>query len=437
MAHSPKERRKPLSEEAAPSPLGRRFKYLWASFALSGSGDGFAYGAVPLLAVVVDRRYLAVASVAAADSLPWLLLALPAGAFADRFERGRVMAVANTARGVLLAVMALLVGFHRMNLALLIVAVLANGAARAVYYSAYQATLPELVPPRSLAQANGILNGTESATEHLAGPIFGAIAFAAARALPFAVDASAVGLSGISLFGLRTRRPDPAAARGSPLDGARWLMRDKSLRLLVGFIAALAGLQGLAAGVLVLVAIKDWGVHPAAYGAFLAAGAAGNVPGALLADRLASKIGNVRTLVYAALLSGLAYLAMAASHTWLLAGAAFILVGGSVAAGSVIALSLRQLLTPDEVMGRVGAAWRGIVWGAAPVGALAAGGLALLGGNRLPLILAGSAQCAVALLLAKPLRRHVGAAMPIAGTPAPTLATSGPADAGDPGPADG
>jgi hypothetical protein len=62
-------------------------------------------------------------------------------------------------------------------------------------------------------------------------------------------------------------------------------------------------------------------------------------------------------------------------------------------------------------MGRVGAAWRGIVWGAAPVGALGAGGLALLGGSRLPLILAGGAQCLVALLLAKPLRRHVGAAM--------------------------
>lgn len=400
----------PSSAEAE-APLGRRFTHLWASFALSGSGDGFAYGAVPLLAVVIDPHPVAVASVAAADSLPWLLMALPAGSFADRFERGRVMAVANTGRGALLALVALVIAFHRMNFPLLVVSVLANGAARAVFYSAYQATLPELVPSRSLARANGVLNGTESATEHLAGPIIGAIAFTASRVLPFIFDASAVGLSGVSLFGLRTRRPDPAAARGSPWDGARFLFRDKSLRVLVGFIAALAGLQGLAAGVLVLVAIKDWGVHPAGYGVFLAAGAAGNIPGALLAGRLSSRIGNVPTLLLAALVSGVASLGMAASHTWLLAGAAFALVGCSVAAGSVIAISLRQILTPDEVMGRVGAAWRGIVWGAAPVGALAAGGLALLGGNRLPLILAGSAQCVVALLLARPLRRHVGSTM--------------------------
>ena len=54
-------------------------------------------------------------------------------------------------------------------------------------------------------------------------------------------------------------------------------------------------------------------------------------------------------------------------------------------------------------MGRVGGAWRGLVWGAAPVGALAAGTLASIGGLRLPLVLAGVLQCAVALFLARPL----------------------------------
>jgi hypothetical protein len=54
-------------------------------------------------------------------------------------------------------------------------------------------------------------------------------------------------------------------------------------------------------------------------------------------------------------------------------------------------------------MGRVGGAWRGLVWGAAPVGALAAGSLAAIWGLRLPLVLAGVLQCAVAVLLARPL----------------------------------
>jgi MFS family permease len=101
------------------------------------------------------------------------------------------------------------------------------------------------------------------------------------------------------------------------------------------------------------------------------------------------------------------YLIMAAAQNWTLAGPAFALVGFAVGAGSVVALSLRQRLTPDDLMGRVGGAWRGIVWGAAPVGAIAAGAVASIGGLRLPLVLAGALQCAVALVLARPLLRSL------------------------------
>jgi hypothetical protein len=70
-----------------------------------------------------------------------------------------------------------------------------------------------------------------------------------------------------------------------------------------------------------------------------------------------------------------------------------------------VSVAMRQRLTPPEAMGRVGAASRGIVWGAAPVGALLAGSLASIAGLRLPLVLAGSLQCVVTLLLARPLLR--------------------------------
>ena len=53
-------------------------------------------------------------------------------------------------------------------------------------------------------RANGVLSGTEAATEHLGGPILGTLAFAAVKALPFFGDAAAVGLSGLSLLGFRT-----------------------------------------------------------------------------------------------------------------------------------------------------------------------------------------------------------------------------------------
>jgi MFS family permease len=396
--------------------LGRRFGYLWGTFVVSSLGDGFGYGAVPLLALFVDPHPLPVASVAAADTFPWLVLALPAGALADRYERGRVMAVADVGRALVLAALAVLVATHHINLLLLIALVFVNAGARAVYYSSSQATVPELVEPREFPHANGILSGTESATEHLGGPILGTLAFAVTKALPFVADALALGVAGLALLGFRTQRPKPGAARGSILDGARQLIKDRTLRLLVILLAALAGLQGLVMGVLVIIATVDWGVSKSLYGMFLAAGAMGNVPGALLADRVATRIGNIPTLIASALVSGLAYLVMASAHDWLLAGAAFAMGSFAVYAGSVIAGSLRQSLSPRDLMGRVGSAYRGIVWGAFPIGSLI-GGVIAVHGLRLPLIIAGVAQCAVALVIARPLTRSLAASERAAASP--------------------
>ncbi len=388
--------------------LGRRFRYLWATFAVSSLGDGFGYGAVPLLALFVDPHPFPVASVAAADTFPWLVLALPAGALADRFERGRLMSVTNMGRALVLATVALLVASHHIDLLLLIILVFVNGGARAIYYSASQATVPELVEPRSFPHANGILSGTEAAAEHLGGPILGTIAFAVTKALPFIADASVVGVAGLALLGFRTEHLKPGPAHGSILDGARQLIKDRSLRLLVTLLAALAGLQGLVMGVFVIIATVDWGVSKSLYGLFLAAGAAGNVPGALLADRVATRIGNIPTLITSALVSGLAYLVMASAKGWLLAGVAFAVGSFAVYAGSVIAGSLRQRLSPRDLMGRVGSAFRGVVWGAFPVGSLIGGALAVHG-LRLPLVIAGLAQCVVAIALAGPLTRSLAA----------------------------
>ncbi|MHB8244137.1 MAG: MFS transporter [Acidimicrobiales bacterium] len=386
----------------------RRLLQLWAGFAMASSGDGLAYGAVPLLALAVDPHPLGVSLVVAADGLPWLLMALPAGALADRFERGRVMALANLGRAAVMALVVALLASGSMNIIWLIAAVLANGAGRATYFAALQAGLPDLVGIDGLGKANGVLSSTEATTEHLGGPIAGTLAFALARSLPFIAEGAAFVLSTIPFVGLRPGRQSKGAPRGSILDGVRCLARDRRLRLLLALVAGLAGLQGLVAGVLVIVATRDWGVHLSAYGLFVASGAVGNLPGALIAERVAARLGSALSLLLAAFAAGCCYVVMALSDGWLLAGAAFALAGFGVGVGIVVSNTLRQRLAPPELIGRVGAAWRGIIWGAAPVGAIGAGALALLGGLRLPLFLAGGLQCALVVAIGPALLRAVG-----------------------------
>jgi MFS family permease len=361
---------------------------------------------VPLLAVVVDPHPFAVSVVVAADTLPWLLVALPAGAFADRFQRGPVMALANVLRAATILVMALLVLGDRISLALLILIVLVNAAGRAVYYSALQATVPSLVKSEALERANGVLIGTEVCAEQLAGPVVGTSLFAVSQPAPFFADVIALISSCLPFVRLPPRAAPPADSSGSIWDGGRLLFRDRRLRVLLLMIASLSLLQGMESGVLVLVATREWGIREGAYGIFLAVGAFGNLLGSVFAAGQVRRFGSARTIIGFAVVSGVGYLIMAAANSWVLAGPAFAIVGLAVALISVVTISLRQRLTPDHLMGRVGSAWRGIVWGAVPVGAIAAGGLATLGGLRLPFVVAGTLQCAVAALFARPLLRN-------------------------------
>jgi MFS family permease len=370
-----------------------------------------AYGAVPLLAVVVNPHPVAVSVVAAADNLPWLLVAVPAGVLADRFARGPTMALMNALRALVILIGAVLIVAGHMTLGLLVVVVLINGAGRAIYYSSMQALMSDLVRPHELEHANGVLSGTEAATEHLAGPIVGTTLFAVSPSIPFFADAVALVSSCLPFtrFHVPTHpKPSTTPSSTSIWEGARYLFADRRLRVLLAVVSSLALLQGMEGGVLVLLATEECGIRPAAYGIFLAVGAAGNLVGSVLAVRLVARFGSAQTLLAAAGISGVGYLLMAPAHGWVLAGAAFVIIGLAVGAGSVIAISLRQRLTPPDLMGRVGGAWRGITWGAAPLGALAAGGLAAFGGLRLPIVLAGVLQCLVALVLARPLLRWVG-----------------------------
>jgi MFS family permease len=385
----------------------RPFGRLWIGFSLASSGDGFLLGATPLLAVLVDPHPFAVSAVAAADSIPWLLMALPAGAFADRFERGPLMALANVFRAAVMLIAALLIASGHMRLWILIIVVLVNSAGRAVYYSSYQAMVPSLVEPDALERANGLLAGTEAGTEHLAGPIAGTAMFAASASVPFYADAVAMLMSSIPLTGFRAKVREQPEPRTSMLEGVKLLLKDRRLRVLVLIVSSLAGLQGMETGVLVLLATTLWGVHTGAYGVFLAVGALGNLVGSVVTERFVGRFGSASTLIGSAVVSGIAYLVMAAANGWQVAAPAYLVLGIAVGLGSVVAISLRQRLTPPDLMGRVGGAWRGVVWGAAPVGALLAGSLAALGGLRLPVLLAGVLQIIVAAVLARPLFRSI------------------------------
>ncbi|WP_188195088.1 MFS transporter [Nonomuraea sp. SYSU D8015] len=363
--------------------LGRSFAFLWSSTALSNLADGVLKIGAPLLAVSMTRSPTLVSLVGAAATAPWLLLALHAGAIADRADRRRVMGAANAVRAAILAAVALLASLGLLDLWVLLAAVLAAGVTEVFADTSAQSILPMTVPAHDLPRANGRVSSAQLAGNDFAGaPLAGLLAGALPAAV-FGAPALLYGAAGLLLLGMRgpyrlpAPRPERRPLRRDIGEALRYLRSHRVLRSL----AITAGLLNLANAayfaVFVLWAVGDGsmiGLEPGQYGLMMAAFAAGAVAGSLLSGRAAGLFGEFRTIVGAWLISSLLLLVPVAAPTpWALYPTA-VLWGVVGAGGNVLVVSTRQRLIPAELLGRVNSAYRLVGMGGMPAGA-ALGGL--------------------------------------------------------------
>ncbi len=181
----------------------RSYRLLFSASAVSNLGDGVSALALPWLATLVTRDAGLVALVAAAQRLPWLLFAIPAGVLADRGDRRRLMVQADLLRLLLaLGILALALdlpavpvnGARRAVLALAGLAFLL-GTAEVVRDNAAQTLLPAVVAPNELEAANGRMWSAEQVMGSFVGPPVAGALIALAVPAPFALEAVAFGLA--------------------------------------------------------------------------------------------------------------------------------------------------------------------------------------------------------------------------------------------------
>jgi MFS family permease len=380
-------------EGEEPGRLGLPFWQLWSASSLSNLADGLVKIALPLVAVTLTDSPGLVAGVTLAVTLPWLLFALPAGALADRVDRRIAMVTANVVRAAAVAVLAVALVLGPQSSAAAIWALYAValllGTAETIYDTCAQSILPQVVPRDRLPRANGRLIAAELTANEFVGPPLGgllvAAGIAAAFATPAALWAAAVGTLLLLRGGFSVPREQPTTLRADVAEGLRYLWRHRLLRTL----AAMTGLFNFATNatfaVFVLYAVGSTSamrLTEAAYGLLFATIAAGSLIGALLADRIIGRLGRSRSLALG-ILGGVGTVgAPALTTNPLLIAAAFLLGGLSNALWNVVAVSLRQRITPDRILGRINSSYRLVAWGTRPLGAAAGGLLGELLGLR-------------------------------------------------------
>lgn len=355
----------------------RNYRLLFSAGALTNLGDGVITLALPWLATLMTRDPVAIAAVAAAGRLPWLVFALPAGVIIDRTDRRKLIARADLLRaGIVLAILMLALGtpvpgavWALAGLAFLL------GSAEVLRDNAAQTILPAIVPPADLEAANGQLWSAEQLTGQFIGPPLAGLLIGAGIALPFGLDVAALVLAA-GLVWLITLPPQMrGASRFWPalVEGVGWMRRDRLLLRLALVLGLVNFLYMMAFTIIVLFSQEVLGLSAAGHGVLLSVAAVGAVAGSLGAPLVVARIGAQASLFVALTIWGITYGMIGASSSVVLVGAAmFTLMAGSML-WNVITVSWRQRRIPPELLGRVNSIYRFFGWGSMPLGSLAGG----------------------------------------------------------------
>ncbi|AHE31257.1 MFS transporter [Burkholderia pseudomallei] len=353
------------------------FRRLALSNLAAQSAEQIGLAVAPLVAVLsLGASASGTGLLQTAQTLPFLLLSIPLGVWADRHSRKRIMAAAEGLRALALAATLALLAAHALTLPSLAMLGFVGACGTVAYSVAAPALIPALVGRAALARANGAIELARSAA-YSAGPAIGAALvdrIGAQWAYGFAAALSAHAVL------LIVRLPDvraPAAPRkrfvAELLDGARFVRRDRHLRpMIVTAVFFNVGFFTLQA-VYVPYAVRHLALGASQIGMTFAAYGIGMTGGAVLASAIARRVRFGVVLTIGPVGGLVASLVMAVSifaPSFWLAASSFFLLGAGPILWSVASTTLRQAITPPAMLGRVCAINGTATYGARPLGAL-------------------------------------------------------------------
>jgi MFS family permease len=411
--------------------LWRHHEFLkfWAASAVSDVGSQVTLLAVPLIAALtLDATPWQMGLLSAAGGAPILLVGLFAGVWVDRVRRRPVMIASDLGRAGLLLIIPLAAVGGALRIEILYAVLLLTGALTVLFDVANMSLLPSLVTPDRIVEGNTKLQSTSAAAQ-VVGPSVGGVLVSLMTA-PFALLADALSFLISAAFIARTHvaeaaphtRGERAGVASEITEGVRVVVDDRILRALAGASATtiLFGRMFMAVYVLYMTRVLGW--NALGIGLVFATGGVGSLAGSVIAEPLARRFGPGPSMIGAQVAFGL--IGMMVPLAVLVPSWALPMIVASefgqwmaILVYWVNAISVRQAITPDRVLGRVNATMRFLAGGANPIGAVIGGALGGVIGLPLTLVVASFGMLLGFLwLLLSPVRGLFAMPMAHAGT---------------------
>jgi Na+/melibiose symporter-like transporter len=361
------------------------FAKLFAGETISQIGSQVTQFTMPLVAIItLNATAFQVGILNALKFVPVIVIALFAGVWLDRRRRRPIMIMCAFGNAILIGLVpiASVTGF--LSIGLLYVVITLAGSLTVIFDVGALSFVPFLVDRDHLTESNSKLQAS-TAFAGIAGPgIAGFIVGLITAPITLSVDAVSYLFSAAGMLAITKREPvperlaDKPSIRASLGEGFRAVYGTKLLRILLGQSATLNIGFGMVSTIFTLYGIRVLGFSPDKLGIAIGSLAAGALCGSLLAARIERLIGLPRTLSFAIVgvcASPLLLLIPRNADllSLVLAMAAWLGHGFGISVWNVNTITLRQVLTPMRVLGRMNATYRMVLFGALPVGAFVAG----------------------------------------------------------------
>ncbi len=358
------------------------FRQLYTADTISQIGTQVSMLALPLVAVrTLHASNFEMGVLAACETLAFLLVGLPAGAWVDRMRRRNVLMAGDLGRAIVLGSVPLAWWAGALTMAQLYVVALLTGVLTVFFDVSYQSYLPHLVGRDKLVEGNAKLEAVRAVNQLAGPPIAGGLI--TALTAPFAVALDAVSYLGSALFVRRIRKLEdkperkPDAHLGREIaEGLRFVLGNKMLRSIAACTGSSNLFSSIGGAMVIVLLARDLNLNAAVIGLVTSLGAIGGMVAALFATKIAKWLGQGPTIWISVAVTGPFALFMPMAHRgWLLLLAAFgtaIYWFGAVVY-NITQVSFRQGLTPERLLGRMNATMRFLVWGTLPIGGFIGG----------------------------------------------------------------
>ena len=358
----------------------RNFRVFWSGQTLSLIGTWMQSVAQGWLALELTNDPFMVGLVSAAGSAPVLLLSLWAGVLADRYPKHRIVLIAQSLLLVQATLLWWFVWSGNIGIGTLVALATFGGIMNAVEIPARQSLLIELVGREDLLDAIA-LNSSGFNLARIIGPSIAAVIIAQlGLAWCFGINALSYSAVLTGLLSIRLpKRPRPAQ-RITPLEGLKaglaYMRSTREVALLMRFTAVFS-ILGVPYLTLMPVFARDvLGLDASGYGTLLTFVGVGALAGALSLAAAGRYVGRGRLLSLAAYAFSSMLILFSLVRGPTLAATVLLFTGFAMIVSNATTNGLLQSIVPDDLRGRVMAAYTFVFVGMSPLGSLIGGAVA-------------------------------------------------------------